>query len=45
MPPITVTMKDSISTEKPMPETSERTGTASAPGKAGKQAAQREDGA
>src|ERR1700682_1833950 len=31
MPPITVTMKDSISTENPMPGVSERTGAASAP--------------
>src|SRR5262245_28239406 len=31
MPPITVTIKDSISTENPMPGVSERTGAASAP--------------
>ena len=31
MPPITVTMKDSIRTENPMPGVSERTGAASAP--------------
>ena len=31
MPPITVTMKDSIRIEKPMPGVSDRTGAASAP--------------
>ncbi len=31
MPPITVTMNDSIRIENPMPATIERTGTASAP--------------
>ena len=42
MPPITVTMKDSIRTENPMPGVSDRTGRGKRAGEAGQHAAQRE---